>query len=1122
MAYELKAVLSLEDKFSGRMRAAAQAVDKFATAARKAAKETGTLAYAQKQLANGNTIKAGVNQNKLLNKSFQDTSKSVKQTTSDVHGLIKMLTMQQASQVEILKSNNEMRTSFAQMRNHQIAMDKHYANQSKMMHAMIQAMVLGHVQDLEKINQKHNNSIEQMDKRKNDAIERNREKSTDAMNVLDKKRTTQHSKHVDDMALNEARGTRIFKEETMKKERAEKAYENARDLISMRQKIRLENEARAEEKASRRIAASRAGERFKTRMGMFSGIPGMARGVASSAMTYGGIAAGAGVYATGRVALNGINAAMQYEQLLANIRALADESEKAKLRMGGVYDKKFKQISANSLYDPYQVLEAAKVQVKAGSSMPSIMNGELETALNLAQAADWLPQSAAEFMVQAKGAFQRSIGAEAKHAGKDVNKYIADVVTGAANYTTLDPVDFAQAIQQGGGISGMNFEEFVKFAASMNKAGGQTGGSDIGTSIKTFTNFITNPTKPAKTIMSQYGFMKNGKNQFYGSDGKMKSFEQMAAMVYENTKKLNPEQRNHVFFGMGGSDAGRALNGLYMAGANKKELDKLSKAMKMGDVEKIAAERKDTAAAKFKMFTNELENVKIDFFSSALDTLGETFGTLKDKLIANAPKIAEAGKSIITKITTWIDGLFNDPEFKSQKGIMDKVFFTINKMMDDFTAWMNGSKQGAEFKEKIIKGTEDAIMTVLHGIWNTVITAASSVQDRFVENITPGKDGKTDYKSAAFEGGLLGAVDIFLANRVYKFLYGETLSDSIKNRKTTNTTEKVSKGDKGGKGGKGGTVIDEATKTKMPKETKVPTENKFVDKLKGFSESVADSKAFKIGSKVFKVLGAAADLYMVYDAIQESKRDFENIKEHGDILYDVKNNRKLADKGNLDMGFFDWFDASKGVPALESLWENASTKDKTKGFALGGMGIIGQLYEKASQSIKSYQEQSDKQATEFLAGVNAQASSPIGITSGDAYMGQLKLAVASRDTRIATAYSSMASNYVNTAPIPNATAPTNKTNPIFSGLGVLGLGLGLIPHKAGGEHRVGADGYRYVHKDEAILSRGDARGYRNGTMGGNTVVIQQLAGELNVRNDGDIDALAKALARELILAGGNM
>lgn len=1136
MAYELKAVLSLEDKFTERMKAASRAVEKFASAARKASTETNSLANAQRKLLNGNTIKNAVSQNKMLGKSVQDTSKAVKQSTSDVSDLVRMYTMQQAAQTEMLKSNNDLRRSHMETKNSQVMADKYYAQQDKFMKSSMQSMLINHVQDMEKINQKHNNTVEQMDKRSKDALVRDENKANQQIRTLRERSALDHTKHLDYMEKENARYSRNMDVENSKRLRETERFSNANALMDRRDAIRREQRAYSEEKASQRIIAARRKEQMANRVSAFRGMAQTGSNVVRNTAVYGGMVAGAGVYMGARAGLNGINTAMNYEQLLANIRALADTSEKSKLKLGGVYDKKFKEMASNSIYKPDEILEAARVQVKAGSSLPSIMNGELQTALNLAQAADWAPQNAAEFMAQAKSAFSKTIGKDAKMSGKDVNKYIADAVAGASNYTILDPVDFAQAIQMGGGISGMKFDQFVKFTAGMSKFGGQMGGSDIGTSIKTFTNFITNPTKPARKMMEQYGFMKNGQNQFYDKNGKLKDFDSMANLVYSKTNKLNDQKRSELFFGMGGSDAARALKALYEGGANKKELANLSKALRDTDVNKIAAERNSTTQAKWKKLQSTWETTKIDFFVAALEPLATTFGDIRVNLLKNKDKIAAAGLQFVEDIKTLGDKLFNDPKWKEVKtgNMLDKIFTAINILIDNFAKWLKTSKAGKEFVDNINKMIKEAVTTVFHAVVEAIkVEVPKLVSDAWKEVKTGGKDKKTDWGNLAIGTGitaviaapLIGALAGFI-NGATKLVFGKNFLDLFKKppKGYTNLNDDT-KINKGGKGGKGGTV-KETTKTKVvkePKAPKIPTDGKTSKVIK----SIVDSKYGKFGKFAggFAALEGLGVVLSLYDTTMETIKDYNNIKNHGDILYDVKNNRNKADKGELDMNWYDWiFNADKAVPALESKWDKTSTPEKTKGFALGGAGIIGQLYEKATQSVKSYQEKSDKQATEFLAGVNAQASTPIGISSGDAYMGQLKLAIASRDNRIATSYSSMAANYVNTAPIPNATVPTTKnTNPNFGSLGGLfGLGLGLIPHKAGGEHRVGADGYRYVHKDEAILSRGDARGYRNGTMGGNSVVIQQLAGEISVRHDGDIDALAKSLAREIILAGGNM
>ncbi|WP_442603817.1 hypothetical protein [Paenibacillus sp. KN14-4R] len=74
---------------------------------------------------------------------------------------------------------------------------------------------------------------------------------------------------------------------------------------------------------------------------------------------------------------------------------------------------------------------------------------------------------------------------------------------------------------------------------------------------------------------------------------------------------------------------------------------------------------------------------------------------------------------------------------------------------------------------------------------------------------------------------------------------------------------------------------------------------------------------------------------------------------------------------------------------------------------------------------------------------------------------------------------------------------------------------------AGGLARVPYDGYvARLHKDETVLTRGQAEDYRNGNGGNGGVTVNINGGTYNVRKDDDIDSIARGLIRLINEAEG--
>ncbi len=96
----------------------------------------------------------------------------------------------------------------------------------------------------------------------------------------------------------------------------------------------------------------------------------------------------------------------------------------------------------------------------------------------------------------------------------------------------------------------------------------------------------------------------------------------------------------------------------------------------------------------------------------------------------------------------------------------------------------------------------------------------------------------------------------------------------------------------------------------------------------------------------------------------------------------------------------------------------------------------------------------------------------------------------------------------------------------LSTIGDLGSRFGAgFQETVSGSHYHGLDRVPYhgytarLHKDEAVLPKQEAQDYREGkSSGGNTITIPKLADQIIVREEQDIDKIAKGLAKQLNLA----
>ena len=120
-------------------------------------------------------------------------------------------------------------------------------------------------------------------------------------------------------------------------------------------------------------------------------------------------------------------------------------------------------------------------------------------------------------------------------------KNVVNQITGVANASKLSVEDYALAIAQGGGIakqSGVPFEEFNSVLAAT--ANYFKGGSDQGTSFKTFMQSLAPTAAPAIAAMEEIGFSA------YDATGNLLPMRDIAQRLQESLKGLSDEAKNQV------------------------------------------------------------------------------------------------------------------------------------------------------------------------------------------------------------------------------------------------------------------------------------------------------------------------------------------------------------------------------------------------------------------------------------------------------------------------------------------------------------------------------------------------------------------------------------------------
>lgn len=185
---------------------------------------------------------------------------------------------------------------------------------------------------------------------------------------------------------------------------------------------------------------------------------------------------------------------------------------------------------------------------------------------------------------------------------------IVDKVSGALDASKLSFDGYKDAIGQVGGIAGglgYQFEDMNTALAAVIPL--MTGGSDAGTSFKTFLLALTPASKDAQDVMKKLGL------EFYSAKGGAKSLSEVATLLNEKLTPLSDRARQTALTKIFGTDGMRVAIALMQAGAKgiadvQAQIDKASANEKMAvllDGEAAATQRVASAWEKLKIVVGE-------------------------------------------------------------------------------------------------------------------------------------------------------------------------------------------------------------------------------------------------------------------------------------------------------------------------------------------------------------------------------------------------------------------------------------------------------------------------------------------------------------------------------------
>jgi phage-related protein len=362
----------------------------------------------------------------------------------------------------------------------------------------------------------------------------------------------------------------------------------------------------------------------------------------------------AGLAIAGGLAL-AVNAAANFDQRMSAIAAVSGATGNDLDALRG----KALQLGKDTQFSATEAATAIEELVKAGVSVPDVLNGAADAVVNLAAAGEIdLPQ-AATISANAMNAF----GLQAKDMVG-----VVDSIAGAANASAIDVGDFGQSLQQVGAVAhlaGVNFHDTAAAIAIMGNAGIR--GSDAGTSLKTMFQRLqpttlkqistmedlgiltlnanksmellrSNGVKPlgndqatlnkqmealaANLSDSDVGSAKAAKelqklqlqsgalsNAFYDQHGNTKSLADVSQVLQDSMKGMNKQQKQMTLNTLFGSDAIRGAAILSEAGA--KGFEKMGKSMDKVSAADVAAKRMDNLKGKIEIMKGSVETAGV-------------------------------------------------------------------------------------------------------------------------------------------------------------------------------------------------------------------------------------------------------------------------------------------------------------------------------------------------------------------------------------------------------------------------------------------------------------------------------------------------------------------------------
>lgn len=429
-----------------------------------------------------------------------------------------------------------------------------------------------------------------------------------------------------------------------------------------------------------------------------------------------------------------VKSAADFEQRMSAVKAVSGASQKEMDQLSA----KALQLGKDTSFSATEAAQAIEELVKSGVSVPDVMNGAADATVALAAAGEVSLPEAAKIASNAMNQFQLS--------AQDMPK-VADLIAGAANASAIDVTDFGMSLSQAGAVAhlvGASFDDTAAAIALMGNAGIK--GSDAGTSLKTMLSNLQPQTKKQATLMKELGIItKDGTNQFFDAQGKLKSFADIAQILQTSLKGATAAQKQQALSTIFGSDAIRAAAIFTQEGA--KGFNDMSAAMNKVKAADVAKTRLDN-------FKGSLEQMK-----GSLETAGIVIGQI----------LLPALRQIVDAVTSVLNVFLNLDQTTQQlilgiTGIVGvallvaagfiKIILTIQKVVEILkvlrlafaSTWVAAlgpigliviAIAAVVAIVILLWKKSETFRSIVLGVWNAILTAVQAVVTFFTGTVVP-------------------------------------------------------------------------------------------------------------------------------------------------------------------------------------------------------------------------------------------------------------------------------------------------------------------------------------------------------------------------------------------------